>query len=161
MDKANYGANTKRVLAERLKLIKAILVAKLYRFRDLYLTYQAIFSTVSIKLQAVDFKLNTILPTVSGKLTTQKSNELSFEPEVLLSNLSFSHFVELLNINDELKRSFYEAQVIKNNWSVRELNRAINTTLFERTGLSTGKELVLSNFKTDTTNSILEVVKNH
>lgn len=160
LDRANYGANTIKLLAERLKLIKGISVPQLYRFRDFYLTYPAIFSTVSIKLQAADFELNTIFPTVSGKLTTHKKNEFSFEPEVLLSSLSFSHFVELLNIDDALKRSFYEVQSIKNNWSARELGRAINTMLFERTGLSADKELVLSNFKTDNTNSILEVVKN-
>lgn len=160
LDRANYGANTIKLLAERLKHIKGISTPQLYRFRDFYLTYPAIFSTVSIKLQSTDFELNTSLSTVSGKLMMQTKNEFSFEPEVLLSSLSFSHFVELLNIDDTLKRSFYEVQSIKNNWGARELSRAINTMLFERTGLSADKELVLANFKTDNTNSILEVVKN-
>jgi predicted nuclease of restriction endonuclease-like (RecB) superfamily len=115
---------------------------------------------VSIKLQSDDFKVDKILSTVPINLITPKKNEFSFDAEVLLSNLSFSHFVELLNIEDALKRSFYEVQSIKNSWSARELSRAINTMLFERTGLSSDKELVLSNFKTDTTHSILEVVKN-
>lgn len=72
-----------------------------------------------------------ILSTVLRKLAIIKENELSFEPEMLLSRLSFSHFVELLNAETVLKRSFYEVQTIKNNWSARELSRAMNTLLFE------------------------------
>lgn len=42
-----------------------------------------------------------------------------------------------------LKRVFYETEAIRNNWSVRELQRAMNSMLFERTGLSKDKESVL------------------
>jgi predicted nuclease of restriction endonuclease-like (RecB) superfamily len=43
-----------------------------------------------------------------------------------------------------LKRSFYEVETVKNNWKMRELRRAINTLLFERTGLSTNKGAVIA-----------------
>jgi predicted nuclease of restriction endonuclease-like (RecB) superfamily len=52
----------------------------------------------------------------------------------------------LLKADTQLKRNFYEVQAIKNNWSVRELKRAMNSLLFERTGLSTDKEAVLRKF---------------
>ena len=42
-----------------------------------------------------------------------------------------------------MKRLFYETQIIHNSWSVRELQRAMNSMLFERTGLSTDKKGVL------------------
>ena len=61
--------------------------------------------------------------------------------------LSWSHYCELLSISDPDKRSFYEKEAINANWSVRELKRQINISLFERLLLSCGeanKEQVLS-----------------
>ncbi len=46
--------------------------------------------------------------------------------------------------DNQLMRNFYEVETIKNNWTVRELQRAMNSMLFERTGLSTNKQAVLS-----------------
>ncbi|MCM8831946.1 MAG: PDDEXK nuclease domain-containing protein [Candidatus Omnitrophica bacterium] len=57
--------------------------------------------------------------------------------------LSWSHYVELLGVSDDLARSFYEKQCIKENWSVRELKRQINSMLFERVALSKDKKSVL------------------
>jgi predicted nuclease of restriction endonuclease-like (RecB) superfamily len=48
-----------------------------------------------------------------------------------------------MRADSDLKRQFYEIEAIKNNWSVRELKRAINSMLFERTGLSTDKQQVI------------------
>lgn len=61
--------------------------------------------------------------------------------------LSWSHYCELLIISDPDKRSFYEKEAVNSCWSVRELKRQINTSLFERLLLSEGKtnkETVLS-----------------
>ncbi len=61
--------------------------------------------------------------------------------------LSWSHYCELLSISDENKRSFYEKEAINSNWSVREMKRQINTSLYERLLLSKGdfnKEQVLA-----------------
>ena len=44
--------------------------------------------------------------------------------------LSWSHYVELLKLNDELERSFYEKQAIAEQWSVPELKRQKNSQLF-------------------------------
>ncbi|KAA6329004.1 hypothetical protein EZS27_022154 [termite gut metagenome] len=49
--------------------------------------------------------------------------------------------------DDPLERLFYEVEAIKNNWSVRELERAINTALYIRTGLSKNKEAVIAKIK--------------
>jgi predicted nuclease of restriction endonuclease-like (RecB) superfamily len=159
-DRAEYGTDTLKMLAQRLKHIKGVSARQLYRFRNLYNTYPQIFSTVSRKFKDSTFIDQNILPTVSAKFELAEQNDLSFEPELLLSRLSFSHFVELLNADDQLKRSFYEVQTIKNNWSARELGRAMNTMLFERTGLSENKEQVIKNFKADNHFSVDEVVKN-
>ena len=61
--------------------------------------------------------------------------------------LSWSHYCELLSISDPDKRSFYEKEAVNSNWSVRELKRQIDSSLFERLLLSRGdanKEQVLA-----------------
>ena len=61
--------------------------------------------------------------------------------------LSWSHYCELLSISDPDKRSFYEKEAVNSNWSVRELKRQIDSSLFERLLLSHGdanKEQVLA-----------------
>lgn len=61
--------------------------------------------------------------------------------------LTWSHYCELLSISDKNKRGFYEKEAINANWSVRELKRQINTSLYERLLLSKGdvnKEEVLN-----------------
>lgn len=61
--------------------------------------------------------------------------------------LSWSHYCELLSIPDPDKRSFYEKEAVNSNWSVRELKRQIDSSLFERLLLSRGdanKEQVLA-----------------
>ncbi len=63
--------------------------------------------------------------------------------QTLSGKLSWSHYVELLSVTDDLTRSFYEKQCIKENWSVRELRRQINSMLFERIALSKDKKGVL------------------
>ena len=60
--------------------------------------------------------------------------------QTLSGKLSWSHYCELLSISDEQKRSFYEKETLNANWSVRELKRQINTSLFERLLLSNGDE---------------------
>ncbi len=56
--------------------------------------------------------------------------------QTLSGKLSWSHYIELLALSDELARSFYEQQCIRENWTVRELKRQKETALFERVALS-------------------------
>ncbi len=58
--------------------------------------------------------------------------------------LSWSHYSELLTVSDDLARSFYEKQAIKENWSFRELKRQIDSALFQRLALSKDKKGVLA-----------------
>ena len=57
----------------------------------------------------------------------------------LNEKLSWSHYCELMIIKDKAKRNFYETECINSNWSVRELQRQLDTSLFERLLLSDGK----------------------
>lgn len=58
--------------------------------------------------------------------------------------LSFSHYVMLMSITDIDERHFYEIESYKNNWSLRELKRQFNSSLYERLMLSKDKEEVMA-----------------
>lgn len=67
--------------------------------------------------------------------------------QTVSGKLSWSHYCELLSISDTDKRSFYEKEAVNSGWSVRELKRQIDSSLFERLLLSRGdanKEQVLA-----------------
>ena len=57
--------------------------------------------------------------------------------------LTWSHYLELLKIDNDLERNFYEKQAILEKWTVRELKRQKNTSLFLRLAASKDKETVL------------------
>lgn len=64
--------------------------------------------------------------------------------QTVSGKLSWSHYAELLTVADDMARSFYEQQTIKENWSFRELKRQIDSALFQRLALSTDKKGVLA-----------------
>lgn len=59
------------------------------------------------------------------------------------AKLSWTHFITLLGVSDETARRFYEKEAIHENWSYRELERQIDSSLFERLALSKDKKGVL------------------
>jgi predicted nuclease of restriction endonuclease-like (RecB) superfamily len=58
-------------------------------------------------------------------------------------NLSWSHYLKLMRIDDEKERKFYEIESFKNNWSLKELQRQYDSALFTRLALSRDKSKVL------------------
>lgn len=149
-DRATYGLMVLETLASRLKQhgLKGMSETNLKLFRQLYQFYPRIGQTLSDELKGTDFQSFMIGQTASDLLeaTEREINTMTngvISVSLLINNLSFSHFVELLKADSEAKRRFYEDQAIKNNWGVRDLKRAIESLLYERTGLSTDKEAVL------------------
>lgn len=63
--------------------------------------------------------------------------------ETLSHKLTWSHYFELLKIEDNLARNFYQNQAITENWTVRELKRQRKSGLFHRLALSKNKEEIL------------------
>ena len=57
-------------------------------------------------------------------------------------NLSWSHYLILMRMEDINARNFYEIEAFENNWSLRELKRQVNSSLYERLVLSKDKEKV-------------------
>lgn len=60
--------------------------------------------------------------------------------QTLSGQLNWSHICELLIIEDKNKRNFYEKETVNSYWSIRELKRQIDSSLFERLILSKGKQ---------------------
>lgn len=56
--------------------------------------------------------------------------------------LSWSHYLVLMRIKNSDERSFYEIEAAANNWSLRELERQLNSSVYERLALSRDKEKV-------------------
>ena len=83
--------------------------------------------------------------------------------QTVSGKLNWSHYCELLSIENEEERNFYEKECINSNWSVRELKRQIDTSLFERLLLSDGqknKEIVYKLSKEgQTLNTPLDILK--
>ena len=59
------------------------------------------------------------------------------------SQLSWSHYLEIIKIEEKSKRSFYIKETINARWSVRELQRQIGSLLYERLLLSANKDKIL------------------
>ncbi len=92
--------------------------------KDLTIRYGNGFSLSNINKMRKMYLTYPILQTVSAKLT-------------------WSHYIELLKIEDPLERSFYEKECEKEHWGVRELKRQMKSMLFHRLALSTDKQEVL------------------
>ena len=58
-------------------------------------------------------------------------------------NLSWSHYLKLMRIDDENERRFYEIETLKNNWSLRELQRQYDSALYTRLALSRDKKKII------------------
>ncbi len=58
----------------------------------------------------------------------------------LMTQLSWTHYIEIIKIHEEGKRNFYIKECVSSNWSVRELQRQIHSLLYERLLLSSDKD---------------------
>ena len=67
----------------------------------------------------------------------------------LSHQLSWSHFIEFIKIEDELKREFYTTMCKNENWSVRTLRKRVNSMLFERTAIIKELENFILEFGND------------
>ena len=92
--------------------------------RDLTERYGNGFGMSNINKMRKFYSLYPILQTVSAKL-------------------SWSHYVELLKIEDYMERSFYLKECEQENWGVRELRRQMKSMLFQRLVLSKEKTEVI------------------
>jgi predicted nuclease of restriction endonuclease-like (RecB) superfamily len=144
-DRAAYGAGLMDALTSRLKPfgIKGVSATRLRLYRSFYREYEEIQPTLSGEL-AKPALSSGIQPTPSVELAPphQTAAELIKSVGNLIRRfpLGWSHYVELLTIDSPDERRFYEIEAAANQWTVRELQRQIATSLYERLALSRDQE---------------------
>lgn len=115
-------------------------------FRAFYLNYPNLLNTpksdhypqLSPQTKISD-ALRRKSPAAMNLRTVTDPNDLPWSPGILSPNLSWTHYRALVRINDPSTRSFYEIESIKNQWTARELERQINSLLYERLAKSKDK----------------------
>mgnify|MGYP004444943799 CR=1 FL=1 len=137
-NRASYGKQVLKRLSERLttKFHAGWSVEQLKLNRKFYLVYSK--------------KVNTFYPIIeNGKSLALKTIEqdkgfLTGIPSPTFPNtISWSHYVQLIRIKNDEERRFYEIECDAQQWSVRELQRQYNSSLYERLALSRDKDEVM------------------
>jgi predicted nuclease of restriction endonuclease-like (RecB) superfamily len=159
-DRAAYGHQLLKRLSAKLKQrgIKGMADRTLRQYRQFYLTYPQIWQSVNAKLQVL--LPETIQQMLLAKKVESQEDTPELDMRLLLDRLTYTHFTELIRVEDPLRRRFYEVQALKNNWTVRELARATTTLLAERTGLSTDKAGVIGRISDDKPTGLADLIRN-
>ena len=156
-DRAAYGTSLMDALTARLRPlgIKGVSATRLRLYRSFYLVYQQIGPIASDQSSAQDRAVRiqptasaesaaAIQPTASAELIPKESGQLnlaeSFSALSRHFTLGWSHYVELLTLDDTAERRFYEIEAAANQWSVRELQRQIASSHYQRLALSRDKD---------------------
>ena len=153
-DRAQYGEQLLIKLEQRINQ-KGLNVTLFQRSRTYYSIYPqfsrlvgnlfySIYATLLPKSD--NEKRDAIYATLSPKLqsTDNQSCNEQISPSKLVSAISFSHFIELMKIDNPVKRMYYEMLTIQTGLSVRELKRQIGALTYERVGLSGDMEYALA-----------------
>lgn len=159
-DRAAYGQQLhKRLSAELQKqAVKGVSDRSLRQYRQFYLTYPQIWQTASAKFKLPQFEVVRLVDT--SDTTDNNQNLPALDTALLLDRLTYSHFVELLKVDNPLLRRFYEVEALKNNWKVHQLNRAVTTLLAERTSLSTDKAAVIARIQENEPAGLEDLIRN-
>lgn len=129
-DRADYGKQVLKSLSEQLtqEFGKGFSERNLLHMKNFYQEY-SISQTPSAEFKSINSS------TLSGISETNKSETLSGK-----FILSWSHYVFLMRIENPDERRFYEIEAFENNWSLRELKRQFDSSLYERLALSRDKK---------------------
>ena len=127
-ERAGYGTALIERLAEDLtgQFGRGFSRQNLQHMRLLYLAYPP----------------DRIRQTLSGKSETA-SVEVGFDDLLTAFPLPWSAYVRLLAVRNESARVFYEAEAQRGGWSVRQIDRQINSQFYERTALSKNRAAML------------------
>ena len=150
--RAGYGEHLVTELSGKLTADfgKGYSVTNMEHFRDFYITYPDLIperiphaARGELRAPSSDTAFQSaaqISHALRGELAVgHKGGDQSWLPGRLHSNLSWTHYRILLRVDSPDARAFYEIEAIKNNWSARELERQINSLLFERLAKSKDK----------------------
>jgi predicted nuclease of restriction endonuclease-like (RecB) superfamily len=148
-DRAKYGTEVIEKLAASIQ-IKGLGSTNLKTMRIFYQTYKSMAEiiqsflppsqAIQIRQSPTDEFVENRFGAIGQSATDENKEEGNKYLKELINKISFTHFVELLKIQDENKRHFFEMLIIKTTPTVKELKRQIYTLAYERLGLSTNLE---------------------
>jgi len=132
-DRAEYSKETLKNLSKKLSedFGRGYSVDNLQWMRKFYLIFQ---KRISQEVNNASGKYETL-----SRISVQDPNYETLSRNSMFT-LSWSHYIQLMKIEDENERNFYEIEATQNNWSVRELTRQYNSAIYERLALSKDKE---------------------
>ena len=151
-DRAKYGENLLKKLAQSLNR-RGLGERRLYEYRLVYQIYPQLGDVIAEYITQNGQSEKLRLPSAES-INSICANEklrlpsaISVEPretwqtasKLLFYKLSSSHLIYLSNLNNDLKRAFYEQEAIRGCWTVKELDRQVSSLYFERMGLSKDK----------------------
>ena len=152
-DRAKYGEQLLKSLSERLGK-KKYSVTTLKIYRQFYQVYSHLDKEVAGFLLSQSQIGQSVTDKFGGVAVSNKIAPLAVKSNLLFNKLSFTHLVAILPITDPLERAFYETMAIRGTWSVRELQRQIDSNYYFRSGWSQKPEalakLVEGKAETDT-----------
>lgn len=133
--RAEYGEELLKRMATDLaaRFGKGYSLTNLKQFRQFYLAYPPLQKSQT---------LSGLLPAVKKGQTP--SDQLAVRDFSARFPLPWSAYVRLLSVTSEQARKFYEAEALRGGWSVRQLDRQINSLFYERTALSRDKAKMLT-----------------
>jgi len=133
-DRAEYGARLIENISGDLRDrgIKGVSPTNLKKDREFYIEYKQIRQTVSVESLVQPQKKAATGTNIQIRQTVSVELAKHFK-------LSWSHYVNLLTIDDISERKFYEIESINNSWGVRELKRQIASSLYPRLSASKNK----------------------
>lgn len=163
-DRAKYGDKLISELSKRLGK-RNFSTTNLKIFRQFYLTYPSLLSEIGkfiLSNTSIGQSLTDLLQLLENKRSEKRQSltDLSMTitqsliaqsdsigqslisqfqgvaPDKLFNRLSFTHLAAILPIKDPLQRAFYETMAIRGTWSVRELQRQIDSNYYVRSGWS-------------------------
>jgi hypothetical protein len=133
-DRAEYGEELLKGLSGQLsrEYGRGFSVSALQYMRAFFHAYPALLE----KQHAPRVESQLEVTTTNISHTARRK---SWQPGRLHPNLSWTHYRTLLRVDKAEARAFYEIEAIDNNWAARELERQINSLLYERLALSKDK----------------------
>lgn len=151
-NRAAYGTQLLKELSAYLtkKFGKGFSVGNLKNIRQFYKVYsedqigETVFSQFE-NLPAVSTGRKFYLTYANDQIGQTLSDQFENLPAISTGRkfyLSWSHYLKLMRIDNIEERHFYEIESVKNDWSLSELKRQCNSSLYERLALSTDKDKV-------------------
>ena len=154
-DRAEYGEQLLKKLEISIKK-KGMTERRFREFRRLYIVYPQLGSEIAKYLVSLPIGFRNLLKNSAKEIrqTSAKSQipairrtsaelvvaeDWMLPAEMLFNRISYSNLSLISQIDDPVKRSFYEIENIKGCWSNRELDRQISSSYYERSGLSKNK----------------------